>query len=90
MTATITSIRAFHDIKSEREVRCGLLLRLYETRGPMSDREASYILGWDRSDVSARRNDLMRDGQIGSLGEKKDPDTGKTVNVWGVVRDTLF
>lgn len=88
MTATATSISAFHATTSERERKCASLLYLYQNIGAMSDREASYRLGWDRSDVSARRNDLK--GVVVGLGEKKDPQTGKTVNVYGIARETLF
>ncbi|RJQ33873.1 hypothetical protein C4568_03670 [Candidatus Parcubacteria bacterium] len=82
MTATSTSIRAYHDIASTREVMCQSLLRLYIEQGPMSDREACRRLMWEApSVVSARRNDL--DGII-EMGKVKDPITGMTVKVWGL------
>jgi hypothetical protein len=66
------------------------LMGVYLSSGPMSDREASYRLGWERGAVSARRNDLVKFGRVCELGRKKDPDTGKEVSVWGIVRETLF
>ena len=86
MTATLTSIHSYHDIKATREVMCNTLYRLYIEQGPMSDREACRRLLWEApSVVSARRNDL--DGIV-DMGRVKDPVTKKTVIVWG--RATLF
>lgn len=86
MTATSTSIRAYHDIASTREAMCDTLLRLYIVEGPMSDREACRRLTWEApSVVSARRNDLEG---IVEMGRVKDPVTGMRVKVWG--KNTLF
>lgn len=90
MTASLTSIRAFHETVSEREAQTQRLLGLYLSSGPMSDRKASYITGWERGTVSARRNDLIKLGRVCELGKERDEDTGKTVTVWGVIRETLF
>lgn len=90
MTATLTSISAYHSIKADREAQVKQLLDLYIRHGPMSDRQASYHLGMYPSQVSARRNALIALGEVHDLGRKKDPDTGKEVSVWGIARETLF
>lgn len=90
MAVALTSTRAFWETVSERDIQSGRLMSLYRQQGPMSDRKASYILGWERAAVSARRNDLMRARRVAALGEIRDPDTGKRVNVYGEVRETLF
>lgn len=41
-----TSRAAFHSIKLDREIQTKQLLDVYTKHGPMSDREASYKLGW--------------------------------------------
>lgn len=83
------SIAAFHNTVSEREAKCHQLMGLYLSSGAKSDREASYLLDWDRSDISARRNDLLKLGKVCELGQKKDSDTGREVAVWGVIKNTL-
>lgn len=90
MTATPTSIEAFHSIKIDREAQVKQLYEIYSKHGPMSDREASYKLGWYPSQVSARRDALMKSSEVAEMGKKKDPDTGKTVNVYGITKETLF
>ena len=81
MTATSTSIRAYHEIVSERGLMCDRLRALYSVHGPMTDREASRHLGWHPSEVSARRNDLE---DVVLYGLKKDPITGKSGRVHGL------
>lgn len=90
MTVALTSRLAFLETVSEREKQVERLRGLYLSFGAMSDREASYRTGWAPAHVSARRNDLVKSGQVCEMGKKKDGDTGKLVSVWGVVRDTLF
>lgn len=82
------SVEAFHATKADRNVQEMLLLGLYKSAGPMSDREACSRLQWEApSVVSARRNGLMKRGLVVELGEKR-AETGKNVSVWGV--PTLF
>lgn len=90
MSATLTSILAYKDTVSEREAQAQRLLTLYRLKGAMSDRQASYLTGWDRAHVSARRNDLLKQGLVCEMGKKKDVDTGKLVSVWGEIKSTLF
>lgn len=90
MTVTLTSHLAFKETVSEREIQTLHLRRLYESVGVMSDREAGSRLGWYPSQVSARRNDLMKSGQVCELGRHRDPVTGKLVNLYGIQRETLF
>jgi len=85
-----TSIAAFHSIKVDREIQTKQLLDVYIKHGPMSDRQASYKLGWYPSQVSARRNALMALKEVVEMGNRRDPNTGKTVNVYGISRTTLF
>lgn len=86
-----TSRAAFHSIKADRAGQEALLLGLYKTNGPLTDREAKNLLFWEApSMVSARRNALMERGLVVDFGLKKDTGTGKTVHVWGVVNGTLF
>lgn len=90
MSATPTSIEAFHSIKIDREAQVKRLYEVYSRFGPMSDREASYKLGWYPSQVSARRNALVASLEVAEMGKKRDQDTGKTVNVYGIIKSTLF
>lgn len=90
MTAALTSILAFKETVSEREIQAYKLMGLYLSVGAMSDREAANRMGWYPSQVSARRNDLMKLGKVVELGKKKDTDTGKLVNQYGALRETLF
>lgn len=90
MTATATSISAFHSIKIDREIQTKQLLDVYMKHGPMSDRQASYRLGWYPSQVSARRNALIASKEVVEMGTSRDRDTGKTVNVYGISKETLF
>lgn len=92
-----TSRTAFHAIKLDREIQTKQLLDVYTKHGPMSDREASYKLGWYPSQVAARRNSVMapkgempRAGQVVEMGTSKDKDTAKTVNIYGIYTPTLF
>lgn len=88
MTA-FTSRLGYQETISEREVQSIQLLGLYLS-GPLSDREAGKRMNLPPSQVSARRSDLMKQGKVRELGRKKDENTGKLVNVWGIVRETLF
>jgi hypothetical protein len=56
----------------------------------MSDREAGEVLGWIPSRVSARRDHLVKNGQVVDIGKQKDLLTNKTVLIWGKVKETLF
>lgn len=89
MTATFTSVLAFQATVSERDIQTQHLLKLYETHGAMSDREASYRTGWAPAHVSARRNDLVKSGQVCEMGRKKDRDTGMLVKTWGTSDGSL-
>lgn len=91
MTVSFTSVAAYRSIASSRAVQCERLLTVYETAGALSDRDAAEILNWNPSEVSARRNDLMKDGRkVFELATQKDKHTHKTVKVWGVARESLF
>lgn len=85
----LTSRIAFHQTASERELQSKRLLSFYRLKGAMSDRQASYLLGWSPAHVSARRNDLVRAGLVCEMGKKKDPDTNKLVMLWGTNDGTL-
>lgn len=85
-----TSLAAFHQTASERELQSKRLLSFYKLKGAMSDRQASYLLGWSPAHVSARRNDLVKAGLVCEMGKKKDPDTNKLVMCWGEIKSTLF
>jgi hypothetical protein len=83
------SIASFHTLP-QKEVQEQALLALYARGMALSDREAADILGWERGNVSARRNGLLKRGLVSELGQQVDPSTRKKVAKWGLQKDTLF
>lgn len=62
------------------------LLELYRTHGPLTDAEASDLLGIQRCAVNARRWWLIAHHEIDPQpkGSKKNPLTGVRNTTWGI------
>lgn len=59
--------------------------RLIKDCPMLSNRDIAAILGKDTGTISGRTNELSKDGLIRAWSTKKDPVTGKRVQVWEVV-----
>lgn len=82
-----TSIDAYKATNVEREAMCTALVDLHGQFDGLTDNEAARMLGWDPSDVSARRGDLgsviyNRDKEM-----RRDPITRKLNKVWRLYDD---
>jgi Fic family protein len=66
--------------------QCLQLLTAYQQRGPLTDSEASKVLGVERSTINARRSELVRRGLVEAVGSAKNPETGVRNTRWGIRR----
>ena len=93
MNAQATSITAYHQLirSGQLSVKCRELVAVYYRHGVLADFQAARILEWDKSEVSARRNDMMfKDfeghctgkGLIIEYGTTTNPRTQKEVNTY--------
>lgn len=93
MTTAPTSITAYHELirSGGLTAKCKELVACYYRNGVLADYEVAGILRWDKSEVSARRNDLMdKDheghctgkGKVIEYGMKVNPHTRKTVVIY--------
>lgn len=62
------------------------VLSCYQDYGPMTDAEVRDALGWERSTVNARRNELMKAGLVQEVGSKKNLQTGVQNTLYGLVQ----
>jgi len=53
----------------------------------LTDMEAARILGWPRSAVNGRRNELVKKGVMRADGQRECRVTGNTATVWRPVKD---
>ena len=53
----------------------------------LTDAEAAQLLGWLRSSVNGRRNELVQKGVIQARDERECRRTGNTAIAWAPVRD---
>lgn len=92
MTAQ-TSITAYHSLMRSGALskKCRELVAVYHEHGALADFEVAGYLDWDKSEVSARRGDLMvkdheghctGEGTIVECGTMVNPKTRKEVNVY--------
>ena len=78
-----TSLLAY-DPKGMTPLREQVYARIAECN-MLSIRDLAIILGRDTSTISARINELAKDGRIRDWAKKTDERTGKTVCVYEVV-----
>jgi predicted HTH transcriptional regulator len=70
------------------EERCArqalALLAVYREHGPLTDAEAAYRLGVERTTINARRNELVAQGHVSARGTRKNDKTNINNTVWGL------
>ena len=77
-----TSISAYHELHN-KEIDKELVYNAIKKFGKAYDRQIAKALGWEPSTVSARRNELIRDGLVESAGFAMSI-TRKVVKTWRV------
>lgn len=77
-----TSVDAYYSLddlgKRQQEVLCAFSLQ------DLSNRDVSKMLCKEINQVTPRTFELVEMGLLEETGKKKDPQTGKTVIVWGL------
>lgn len=79
-----TSIHSYHSLvrTGTRLEQAELILGVYRSGGNWTDREVEARTGIRSNTVSARRNELVSDGEVEWAGDRKCRVTGRTVQSW--------
>jgi hypothetical protein len=91
MTA-LTSVKNYHLNVStgQRKDQAEKVLEIYRQGFDYTDREVESISGIRSNTVSARRNELVEDGDVIFSQIRRCKVTGRSVQAWKIKRDTLF
>ena len=80
-----TSEAGARKAQASAAAQCARLLAAYRTHGEgLTDAEAAYWTGLDRTSVIPRRHALMRDGLVVETGARVNPKSGVKNAVYGV------
>jgi len=87
MTATDTSVRAYHDILESGQIgeqAQKVLEALQALDHPPTINELSLgpLAGWQKSTISGRLNDLKDEGLVHSPGKRADKHNNRKAKIW--------
>ena len=82
MTARETSAEAYYGISSKAATDRQIIAQLVRKRGPMTRREVASFLHMETSSVSGRVNELLTDGLLVELDEKRTCPETKRLVTW--------
>jgi len=87
MTATDTSVQAYHDILESGQVgeqAARVLKALQALDHPPTINELSLgpLAGWQKSTISGRLNDLKDEGLVHSPGKRADKHNNRKAKIW--------
>lgn len=86
-----TSAEAYAFVSQQLGDRQREVLAAFLKHGPMTNTEASTVIGLPINQITPRTNELVKLGRLKDAGRKKCSITGRTAIVWTpYVKETLF
>jgi len=87
VTATDTSVQAYHDILESGQVgdqaqRVLKALQALDTAPTINELSLGPLAGWQKSTISGRLNDLKDEGLIHSPGKRADKHNNRKAKIW--------
>lgn len=84
MNTASTSVLAYNDLvrTGTRLEQAQVILGVYQKGGDYTDREVESITGIRSNTVSARRAELLQDGEVEWAGNRVCRCSGRTVQSW--------